>query len=49
MFNLKDRLIETAEDISDDLLKTPIDWDYVNRIREIEKQKALTFLKNNLA
>lgn len=48
IFKLEDRLLENADNLRIDILKSPLDWASVNNIRNSEKQKALEFLKNNL-
>ena len=49
-FGLQERLLinPTPEQISE-CLRTPIDWERVNNIRSSEKQRALQFLRENLA
>ena len=49
-FGLQNRLLinPTAKEIAE-CLNTPIDWERVNGIRSSEKQRALQFLKENLA
>lgn len=49
-FGLQDRLLinPSVEQVAE-CMNTPIDWERVNTIRSSEKQRALQFLKENLA
>lgn len=49
MFNLKDRLITEASELTEEKILAPIDWNKVNTILELEREKSLNFLKNSLA
>ena len=48
-FNLKDRLITSASELTEEKILAPIDWNKVNIILELERDKSLNFLKNSLA
>ena len=47
-FNLQDRIIYDIESFNTKLLKTKIEWDEVNNILEIEKQKSLEILTKHI-
>lgn len=47
MFNLKERLISSPEEI-DKIITSPIDWVSINAIIDTYRQKATTYLSNNL-
>lgn len=49
-FNLEHRLIYTDSEIHDltSIIHTNMDFDYVNEIIEVEKSRAINFLKNHL-
>lgn len=49
MFNLKNRLITTTFELTEEKISAPIDWKKVNTILELEREKSLNFLKNSLA
>lgn len=49
MFNLKNRLITEASELTEEKILAPIDWNKVNIILELEREKSLNFLKNCLA
>lgn len=49
MFNLKDRLVTSATELTEEKILAPIDWNKVNTILELEREKSLNFLKNSLA
>lgn len=46
MFGLEDRLVESGTDITPELFGRPIDWDRVNATIDMEREKAMAFLKN---
>ncbi|MGL4518783.1 MAG: polysaccharide pyruvyl transferase family protein [Phocaeicola sp.] len=48
IFNLEDRLIYNPEDLTDELIHRPIDFDRVNAIRQEWITKSLGFLKKAL-
>lgn len=48
LFGLQDRLITTSAELSQKDMDSPIDWIYVNSIREKMKQESLTFLRDAL-
>ena len=48
-FNLKDRLITSASELTEEKILAPIDWHTVNTILDLEREKSLYFLKNSLA
>ena len=48
-FNLTNRLITSASELTKEKILSPIDWDKVNNILELEREKSLNFLKNSLA
>lgn len=48
MFNLEDRIIREDKPFDEKILKKEINYQYVDEIIENEKQKAISFLKNNL-
>ncbi|MGL4519399.1 MAG: polysaccharide pyruvyl transferase family protein [Phocaeicola sp.] len=48
IFNLEDRLIFSPEDLTDELIHKPIDYDRVNAIRQEWIAKSMNFLKNAL-
>lgn len=47
-FNLEDRCISSYTDRIDTILNTPIEWDQINNILEIERIKSFKFLENAL-
>lgn len=47
MFNLMDRFIEDPSSMDVDI-NTPIDWNSVNRIKELNKQKSISLLMKGL-
>lgn len=48
-FGLKDRMISnTTQEEIDRILNTPIDWERVNDILELERQRGINYLKENL-
>lgn len=47
-FNLKDRLITSASELTEEKILAPIDWNKVNTVLEFEREKSLNFLKNSL-
>lgn len=48
-FNLTDRLIISATELTEEKITAPIDWKKVNTILELEREKSLNFLTNTLA
>lgn len=48
-FNLKDRLITSASELTEEKILAPINWKKVNTILELEREKSLNFLTNTLA
>ena len=48
MFGLEDRMISSLDQLTDDLLFGKINWENVNNILEIERDKSLNWLKNAL-
>jgi hypothetical protein len=48
-FGLEDRLIINAEDLDLSLVVKPIDWERVNKIREIGKNKSIAFITQSLS
>lgn len=48
LFNLEHRLILDAEKFKEEKLVEEINWDEVNKKLEVEKQKSLAFLKQNI-
>lgn len=48
MFGLEERLVEKAEEISEHLIHTEIDFNRVNRLLEAEKAKGEEWLKESL-
>lgn len=48
LFNLKDRIIYSKDDLQKNILHKQIKWDEVNTIWNIEKKKALKLLNNAL-
>ena len=48
-FNLTNRLITSATELTEEKILAPIDWNKVNTILELEREKSLNFLKNSLA
>lgn len=47
-FGLQERLVYSFDDVTDELIHTPIDYKYVHQILEQEKEKARSFLINEL-
>lgn len=48
LFHLEDRMIFSKLDLSDAMLRTPINYDHVNEILEKERWKSLEFLVKSL-
>ena len=48
MFGLENRMISSITQVSDNLLYETINWDIVNKIIEMEKDKSLNWLKKAL-
>ena len=48
-FNLTNRLITSATELTEEKILAPIDWKKVNIILELEREKSLNFLRNSLA
>ncbi|PZU84844.1 MAG: polysaccharide pyruvyl transferase family protein [Chryseobacterium sp.] len=48
LFNLEDRLVFDVNNINQDILKIPIDWDAVNKTLEEQKELSQIFLKKSL-
>jgi hypothetical protein len=48
LFELEDRLIFNAEEVTDNLLKSKIDWDKVGKIKSKERERSLKYLTENL-
>lgn len=48
MFGLENRLICSLEDVKNEKLCTPIPFEIVNKILEIERKKSIDFLNRNL-
>lgn len=48
LFELEDRLIFSDDDFHVGLVTTPIDWDKVNRIRQVQKCNSIRFLTTSL-
>lgn len=49
LFNLENRLISTADDVSESLIKEQIDWQSVNERISAEKQRSRSYLQDNLS
>lgn len=47
-FDLEDRLIESSEDLSEDLILNPIDYSLVNKIKIEEVNKSMNFIIESL-
>lgn len=45
MFELEDRMIETGQEVD---WKAPVDWERVNEIRQIERERCIELLKKSL-
>lgn len=48
IFGLTERLIESKDQLKDEILLKPINWDVVNAIIEVERRKSFEFLNDSL-
>lgn len=48
MFDLEDRLVESVDDVTDDLIHKPIDWKRVNRKIKSEQKRSMEYLQKHL-
>lgn len=49
IFALENRLINSIEMIDDKLINSTIDWAYVNKIKQIWREKSINFLESGLS
>lgn len=48
MFDLEDRLVDSADDITDSLIMQPIDWNAVNAKIKVEQKRSMDYLRKYL-
>lgn len=49
VYGLEDRLVMKESEVTKELLERPIDWERVNRVRDVFKKQSLEYLKQSLS